>query len=83
MGSAAAPGDAGEALVGQTSSSGVRLSDSSSCFFRHAPVAAATTRGNGNHGSRPLARPFAFACNSPPSSEPFLTHRRALFSYTR
>ncbi|CAG9255042.1 conserved hypothetical protein [Burkholderia cepacia] len=27
MGSAAAPGDAGEALVGQTSSSGVRLSD--------------------------------------------------------
>ncbi|RKP52374.1 hypothetical protein D7S89_02290 [Trinickia fusca] len=27
VGSAAAPGDAGEALVGQTSSSGVRLSD--------------------------------------------------------
>ncbi|KAA1005603.1 hypothetical protein FVF58_28900 [Paraburkholderia panacisoli] len=41
MGSAAAPGNAGEALVGQTSSSGVRLSDSSSCFFRQSLAAAA------------------------------------------
>jgi hypothetical protein len=35
VGSAAAPGDAGEALVGQTSSSGVRLSD-----FMLAPLLA-------------------------------------------
>ncbi|TCF98006.1 hypothetical protein BZM26_27855 [Paraburkholderia strydomiana] len=35
VGSAAAPGGAGEALVGQTSSSGVRLSDSLSGFLRH------------------------------------------------
>lgn len=41
VGSAAAPGGAGEALVGQTSSSGVRLSDSSLCAFRQSLAAGA------------------------------------------
>ncbi|MBC8751754.1 hypothetical protein F6X42_36255 [Paraburkholderia sp. WC7.3b] len=40
MGSAAAPGYAGEALVGQTSSSGVRLSDSA---LRHFTATVDTT----------------------------------------
>ncbi|ASV99566.1 hypothetical protein CJU94_16275 [Paraburkholderia aromaticivorans] len=48
MGSAAAPGGAGEALVGQTSSSGVRLSDfmlyQCLCFFGQTLAAGASCK---------------------------------------
>ncbi|TFE44400.1 hypothetical protein E2553_04755 [Paraburkholderia dipogonis] len=92
MGSAAAPGGAGEALVGQTSSSGVRLSD---FMFNDAYAFSAKLSQRMHHACRSLASllaapigrmpasPLAFACNSVPFARPFLTHRSALFSYTR
>ncbi|MFP3560250.1 hypothetical protein SB861_58165, partial [Paraburkholderia sp. SIMBA_049] len=83
----AAPGGAGEALVGQTSSSGVRLSDHRHAFSANVsrrgasctPLAAPPLARSLGHS---LARLLAFACNCKHPGAPFLTHRFALFSYT-
>ncbi|TGP42768.1 hypothetical protein EN871_17700 [bacterium M00.F.Ca.ET.228.01.1.1] len=89
MGSAAAPGGAGEALVGQTSSSGVRLSDSSSPrAWRCASPSASRCTSHPCFSAcvikhRQFARALAIACNLACFSLPFLTLRCPLFSYTR
>lgn len=64
-GSAAAPGADGEALVGQTSSSGVRLSDSSSCVLHFFTFDEAIFHAICNANAYTFATPFGKRAHRP------------------
>ncbi|AHE26081.1 hypothetical protein BBJ_821 [Burkholderia pseudomallei NCTC 13178] len=68
-GSAAAPGADGEALVGQTSSSGVRLSDSSSCVLHFFTFDEAIFHAICNANAYTFATPFGKRAHRPRLSQ--------------